>query len=665
MSPIALGVLLTAAGGIASLAFRGRAAGIVAALFAAAGSSVLLPVAAGIITGARTAELTVRLGEPFGLTFLAADPLSALFLIIISAGGTLGAIYSIGYMADESKHRRGPIASYNLFYSLLSTSMLVVVLARSALLFLFAWEIMSFASYFLVTFDRKKRAARDAGLYYLAAMQLGAGFLIAGFAWGSAAAEGGTFAEIAGFATAHPGAAQGIFLLLFLGFGLKAGLAPLHSWLPRAHPEAPTGVSALMSGVMTKTGLYGILRFVLAFRGALPEEAGFLIFGVGLFSAVYGIINVAAQRDLKQLLAYSTVENIGICGMAIGLGVIGQSAGNEPIAAAGYLAGLLHIFNHFTFKTLLFHGAGAVYKSTGVRDLEKLGGLAQSMPVTAAFFLVGSLAISAMPLLSGFTGEFALYLGLARGVGAGSLGISLAALAGFAGLAFVGAAAVLGFTRAYGIVFLGTSRGAAAAKDSGSHAAFALPMALSALLVLLVGLAPTLVLRFFFPIVGELVPAIRIDSGAWPVLMHAFREMSIGAGSFALITLFFLLLRTLLLRRRRVIRVKTWDCGFQPASSRVQYSATSYSSLFIDLVSWLVPRHTRSTQLSAIFPGRSQFVTESGDLIDRLLVDPLHHLLRRFLSLFRWIQSGHTQQYILYGLAFLLLLLVLIIGIAI
>lgn len=665
MNPIALGVLLTAVGGIVQLAFRGRARGFVVAIFAAAGSSVLIPAAVDIIIGNRTVELVLRLGEPFGRTFLAADPLSGLFLIIISTGGTLGAVYSTGYMAEEAVSRPGAIASYNLFYSLLTASMLVVVLARGALLFLFAWEIMSFASYFLVTYDHQRRTVRDAGLYYLAAMQLGAALLIAGFAWGSSGAGSGAFSDIAGFASGHPAAAQGIFLLLFLGFGLKAGLAPFHSWLPRAHPEAPTGVSALMSGVMTKTGLYGILRYIVTFSGALPREAGFLIFGVGLFSAVFGIINAAAQRDLKRLLAYSTVENVGIAGIAIGLGMIGGSEGNEFVAAAGYLAGLLHVFNHFAFKTLLFHGAGAVYRATGLRDLEKLGGLARMMPVTAAFFLVGALAISGMPLLSGFAGEFALYLGLARGISAPFLGTSLSALLGLAGLAFVGAAAVLGFTRAYGIAFLGTSRGADATEDAGRHAAFALPMGFCLLLVLFVGLASPLVLPLFYPVVQQLVPGLRVDGAAWSAITHAYREMSIGAGSFALAALFLLFLRSMLLRRRKIVRVETWACGFQAASSRLQYSAASYSSPFLDLVSWLVPRRTSAVQPPAVFPRRWRFASSAADIIDRGLVSPLLGMLRRFFLLFRWVQSGHTQQYILYGLGFLLLLLVLIIGIAV
>jgi formate hydrogenlyase subunit 3/multisubunit Na+/H+ antiporter MnhD subunit len=353
------------------------------------------------------------------------DPLAAFFLLLIAISAVFTAFFSAGYMKMYQRSRYS-LGGYYCALGILAATMLLVVVVQNALAFLIVWELMSFSSFFLVSFEHESPQVRRAGLYYLVAMQVGAAFLVAAFAWMHQAVSSLDFAD---FGAVVPTSGMVLFLLFFVGFGTKAGFIPLHSWLPLAHPAAPSPVSAMMSGVMIKTGIYGILRMVMV----LPPQGmvmAYAVLLVSLFTGLYGIMNALVQSDMKKMLAYSSIENIGIIGMGIGMAMLGRCYQMPGLIIAGYGAALLHLLNHFLFKSLLFWGAGALYTRTHTRDVESMGGLIHLMPITSLLFLVGTLGICGFPLFAGFVSEFILYWGFATHLNGASLGLTLALLGG-------------------------------------------------------------------------------------------------------------------------------------------------------------------------------------------------------------------------------------------
>ena len=412
----------------------------------------LVPTVSVLWTG-RVETLRGAWQVPFGSFFVQMDALSAFFLLPILGLSIVAALYGGEYlMAYRSRKNLG---SSWFFFNLLVASMVMVALARNAVLFLLAWELMSLASFFLVTFEDEKESVREAGWTYLVATHLGTAFLLVLFlVLGRQAgsldfdrflAASGSISPVAGVA----------FFLALIGFGTKAGFMPFHVWLPEAHPAAPSHVSALMSGVMIKTGIYGLLR-TLTFLGHPESWWGWVLIGIGLASGLGGVLFALAQHDLKRLLAYHSVENIGIIALGLGTGVLGLALNQPALAVLGLAGGLLHVLNHALFKGLLFLGAGAVIHATGTRDIDHLGGLIRRMPWTAAMFLTGSVAICGLPPLNGFVSEFLIYVGAFAGIGLP--GISVWGAATIAGLAMIGGLAAACFTKAFGIVFLGEPR---------------------------------------------------------------------------------------------------------------------------------------------------------------------------------------------------------------
>jgi hydrogenase-4 component B len=659
MIPLLAGTALFPLGGILALFFGSRRKGPVFAGLALAAQALVLPPVLNVLAGGPPQVLIIPFAFPIGPAALRLDPLAAFFVLIISLGGALAAVYSTGYMkmfADD----RPALSGYYFFLGLLIASMTLVVTVQNTLLFLMVWEIMSLASFFLVGFEHRKDEVRRAAVSYLIAMQVGAAFLLAGFAWAWTLTGSLDFASL-GSALAAPSAASiGLFLLFLIGFGTKAGLVPLHTWLPQAHPAAPTGVSAVMSGVMIKTGIYGILRLVLL--GGTPHRAlAYTVLIVSLMTGVFGVMNAIAQHDIKRLLAYHSIENIGIIGIGIGLGMIGLSSGQETLAVFGFFGALLHVFNHFTFKSLLFYGAGIVYMKTHTRDIDRLGGLVRTLPVTSSLFLIGSLAICGLPLLNGFISEFALFSGLARGLAVGGASLRTAILGGLAGLAFIGVMAVLCFTKVFGIAFLGSPRAPRPEPMKEGPAVVLAPMFVLAAFILVIGLASPLVLPLLGPVTRQFVPGG--GPAAWADLTSLFNILSPAMAEFGGLIVFFLTVRWLLLRRRTVTVFKTWDCGYQAESPRLQYTASSFASPFLRLIAPLVPMRLRFHPPRELFPGPTAFESHGADIVESGLIRPLTEAVRRFLGLFTWIQSGQTQNYILYGIVFLIVLIVWIMGV--
>ena len=651
-----IGVVLLPIGAFLTIFTSPKSKGYVFSIAALIAQFFLLTPAILVLAGGESLSLLFQLSDPIGTVRLVLDPLAAFFVLIISCGGLLAAIYSVGYM-KMYENSRYSLSVYYIFMGLLISAMLLVVTTQNALFFLVMWEIMSIASFFLVSFENGKEEVRKAALYYLIAMQIGAAFLIAAFAWmvtRSGSMDFVTFRQV--FQTSG---SYWIFLLFLIGFGTKAGLVPMHSWLPRAHPAAPTGVSALMSGVMIKTGIYGILRLLLLW-GTPDVAASYTVLGIALVSGIFGVMNAIAQHDLKKLLAYHSIENIGIIGIGIGIGMLGLAYHQNTIALLGFLGGLLHVFNHFTFKSLLFYGAGIIYSKTHTRQIEKMGGLMHYLPVTAVLFLVGSLAISGLPLFSGFISEFAIYLGMIRGYGVTNLSLNVASLVSLAGLAFIGIMAVLCFTKVFGICFLGTPRTAYPENIRDDQPAMLFPMILLAGVILIIGLAAGLVVPLMSRIVSQFVPGHTVAE--WTEIRLIFSQISGVLAIFVVLIFGFLGLRRILLRNKPVAVFKTWDCGYQAEIPRAQYTGSSFASPFTGLISGIIPKHKELDSPKTLFPSKASYASHSEDLIELYLITPMIRFVRGFLKLFNWIQSGRTQQYILYGLVFLVVLLIWIIG---
>jgi hydrogenase-4 component B len=382
---------------------------------------------------------------------------------------------------------------------------------------------------------------------------------------------------------------------------------------------------------------------------------------VSLISGVYGVMNAIGQRDVKKMLAYSSLENIGIIGLGIGLGMLGIAFHSEAVALFGFFGALLHVLNHFAFKSLLFYGAGVVYLKTHTRDIDRLGGLVRALPLTSAFFLIGSLAICGLPLFSGFISEFAIFSGLTRGLSISDAGASVAILGALGGLAFIGAMAVLGFTKVFGIAFLGAPRVPHREPLSEGSMSLLAPMFALTGLILVVGLLAPLAMPLLGPVTRSFVPGGA--SASWESLVGLYGTMSPALAAFGGLLILFVGLRRLLLKGKPVARFKTWDCGYQAGSPRLQYTGSSFAAPFLRLIEPLVPFRRRVQPPAGLFPGEASFESRGVDIVEAGLVRPLTRLIRRVLGSLAWIQSGQTQSYILYGIVFLVVLIVLVMGV--
>lgn len=633
----------------AGLARRPQAATVGAGGAVLGGAIGLVAVIRGLAVG--TVESLQRPWNiPLGSLALGLDPLSAFFLMPVFLLTALAALYGREYLG--AGHPRRNQGAHWLFYNLLAAGMAGVMLARNGVLFLVAWEIMSVASFFLVTYEHKRTAVREAGWTYLVATHLGTAFLLVLFLL-----LGGPSGSLDFKTPGAPEHAGALFLLAVAGFGTKAGFVPLHVWLPEAHPAAPSHISAIMSGVMIKTGIYGLLR-VLTLLGAPSAWWGYLLLAIGLSSGVLGAVFALAQDDLKRLLAYSSVENMGIIALGLGLGVLGVRAHAAALTVLGFGGALLHVLNHSLFKSLLFLGAGSVLHAAGGR-LDRLGGLLGRMPWTGVMFIVGAAAICGLPPLNGFVGEFLIYLaaltgGAARGNAAGGL-----LLIGAAGLALIGGLAAACFTRACGCVFLGAPRSQAAAQAREARPAMLLPMGVLAAACIALGLAGSAVFRGLAPVIAALsadtLPAIRAESAAAARWLGMTAWASAGLAGMVLAVGLF---RHLRLARHQRIQGVTWDCGYARPTSRMQYTASSFAQPLVEAFRLILrPRRVLDSP-RGVFPEHAALRTETPDVFRTGFFDPLFRRAARMLGALRWLQHGRVQLYVLYITAALLALLV-------
>ena len=616
-----------------------RLATAIAMLGGVAGCAVGAIGAFGVLVGGAGRELAMGWPEPIGPLVVGVDALSALFLVPLFVVGGLSSIYGRTYLLGTPESRS--LAAPTFFFNLLIAGMALVVMARTAVLFLMAWEAMTISSYLLVTFDHQSESVRRAGWVYLIAGHVGVASLFALFlVLGRGAAALDFDALRAAASTAPAGIA---IALAGLGFGIKAGFVPVHVWLPEAHAAAPSHVSAIMSAVMIKVGLYGFLRTLTFITPAAWWGPAMIV--VGLLGALFGITIAAYQRDLKRVLAYSSIENMGIILLGLGVGFWGTARGDLRVAALGFAGGFLHVWSHALMKGLLFLSAGSVLHGAGTRDLERLGGLMKRMPWTSTAMILGAIAIAGFPPLAGFTGEWLIYVGLIeRGMRPGPGG--LGALLAVGSLALAGSVALLCFVRLVGVALLGRARGPEAENAHESSPWMTLPMGALAAAVVVVPFMPGRLLALQAPAIAELAGVevaqrLLVETPTLDpiVLCNAAIWIALAATATLLVTLV----------RRRAVADETWGCGYLAPSPRMQYGAGSFSQLF---AAKLVPASLRGRETvvrpESLFPKPGWFSSETGDPVTRGLYEPFFtHWADRFATL-RWVQQGVLHVYLLY-----------------
>jgi len=662
------------------LVVAGYGLGALAAVLLGSGRGGRVLTAAGAMVGAGAGLLlaldALATGAPFALDLpgllsvagglaLRLDSLGAFFLAVVSLVALPAALYGAAYSrVYEGRHS---LRLLGVMLNLFLLSMSLVPLADNVLTFLAMWECMSLSSYFLVMTESDEPETVRAGNWYLAMTQFGVAFLLAAFLLLSTG--GGTsFDELrAGAASLSPALGAAVFLLALVGFGSKAGLIPLHVWLPLAHPAAPSHVSALMSGVMIKMGVYGMLRVGLDLLGGGPAWWGGLVLAAGAVSALLGVLYALMEHDLKRLLAYHSVENVGIIFIGLGAGWMFQSYGLPALAALAFVGGLYHTVNHACFKALLFLGAGSVLHATRSRNMEELGGLVKRMPRTALLFLVGAAAISALPPLNGFVSEWLVFQALLGGAAIPQAEVAVLMPIAVAMLALTSGLAAACFVKAFGITFLGMPR------STGAAQAREVPRSMQAGMAVLAAACVGLGLGAFVmvPALGVVVAGRSgMPEGTVAFTLElplrvggAYGQMSPAAlfvGLALLLALIPLALR--LLGAARALRVSdAWGCGRVAQTPRMQYTATSFAEPLRRVFAEL---YRPSEDLSIDFHPESRYFVQSIEYeshilpwFERYLYEPLIARVKVWAARARAIQSGSVHAYLSYLVGALVLLL--------
>ena len=658
------GMLAALSGGKGRLG-RGMVA-LCAALGGTAGLALALSV---ILTGASFSITFPDLLTVAGGFVLDLDPLGAFFLILIGLGAIPAVIYGFGYTAPYGKEGVS-LRFLGLMLNLFLLSMSLVTMAGNVLTFLFMWEGMSLTSYFLVITENGEENTRKAGIWYAAMTHVGLALLLATFILLMNGGTGSFYNIRSASASLSPATRNIIFILAFLGFGSKAGIVPLHVWLPKAHPAAPSHVSALMSGVMIKLGIYGLLRVVLDLLEGGPAWWGGVILGFGVVSAVLGVLYALMEHDLKRLLAYHSVENIGIILIGIGSGLVFHSYGFVALASLGLVGGLYHTLNHASFKGLLFLGAGSVLYSTHTRNMEKMGGLIRSMPWTALFFLIGSAAISALPPLNGFVSEWLVFQTLLAGfnIPRPELAILMPVAVGM--LALTSGLAAACFVKAFGISFLAIPRSPEAEQAQESPLSMRIGMLIPAVACLGLGVAPVIVV----PFLGKVIAGFGGLPTTLPGLTFSLTLQTpeaFGRISPTLAFIGLLIILALIPLTFRIFKVNSrvrfgeiWGCGRTGQTPRMEYTATAFAEPLRRVFAEL---YRPTKELSIDFHPDSKYIVESIEykseitpLFDRWLYDPFLKMVNFISSQVQRLQTGSVHLYLLY-IAILLIILLLMV----
>ena len=580
------------------------------------------------------------------------DYLSAWFILIISFTFLTGAWYGIQYM-KKYREQTGNLQLHSIAYILTFTALINICIVQNAIVFLVVWEIMALGSFILVIFEHYNKETLKAGINFLVQSHISILFLTLSFIWVKVKTGSFDFATIADYSALHPSMGIGLFIFFFIGFAIKAGFVPFHTWLPLAHPAAPAHISGVMSGVIIKIGIFGILRMLSIIETDFTL-IGYFVLIISVITGLYGVMLAIIQHNLKKLLAYHSIENIGIIGMGIGLGCLGLGGDNQWLIIAGFGGALLHTLNHSLFKSLLFFSAGNIYQITHTMNIESLGGLLKKMPHSAYLFLIGSLAICGLPPFNGFVSEFFIYSGLFKGLASNQFILTLSMLFSILALVLIGGLALICFTKAFGIVFLGTNRMEIEADNNIEKQIRVFPLYAIALAMLFVGVLPFLFSSTLLKIMGlfqiktQVIPTTLLDG-----TLHNLTV--IGAYSLGFIILIGILffLRWIITKSRVSQSDATWSCGYAGEIKKAQYTASSFIRSYRKLAQPILSVKKDKIEASGIFPNSLEHITHTHDKIETFLIHKPIYLLKRILNRFVFLQNGNIQSYILYGFIFL------------
>jgi hydrogenase-4 component B len=668
-----IGLLSYIVGAVAGLSFMRaeRLANLFAfGCAAVAGLCGIIGSVTSLLTGAAGASESVQVLPaliPYVEFSVRADPLGLFFVLIVSLLALALSIYSLGYA--RGFYGRKNVGVLGAFFNVLLLATTLVFLSDNAFFFLIAWEIMALSAYCLVSYEHEKDETRNAGVLYFVMSHIGTGCIMLGFLLLFQASGGYGFDGFHALGNKmSPGSRNAAFLLFLFGFGIKAGVVPLHIWLPAAHPVAPSNVSALMSGVLIKTGIYGMTRFFFDFLGTPPNWWGVSVLTIGTVSAVLGVLYALMEHDLKRLLAYHSIENIGIILMGLGAALMFLHTNHPRLAALALIAGLYHTINHAVFKALLFLGAGAVLHATQTRNMEEMGGLIKRMPQTAFFFLVGAVAISALPPLNGFVSEWLTYQSLLQGFGTTeSLRRLMFPFSG-AILALTSALAAACFVKAFGITFLAQPRSPHAQHAHEASRTMLLGQAILTAACVFLGLFPTVFLPLLDPLTQQLIgPQLSFQLTMANGLVLSGVVSTGGTVSTLGLTLMAvcllpvpLVLWLFFARGSKTRRGPTWDCGLPGLTPHMEYTATGFSKPIRMIFKALFrPRREvqREYDFSPYFAKTLRFEAHVEEIFETRIYRPLRIGILRMSRRTRALQTGSIQAYLIYIFVTLLLLL--------
>jgi hydrogenase-4 component B len=666
------GIIVWLAGATASLVLwrKSAAARRVACGAALAGSLLDLAASAFAIFNNSPVVIGLPFGNPVFSWAVRIDPLSAYFNVTLGVLAAAVSLYSFGYLREMEGRRN--LGAFGFFFNLLLMSLALVFTASNVFFFLVAWEVMALAAFCLVSFEHEKKEARNAGVLFLVMSHAGTGLLLIAFLVLASVSGSLDFSSFHLLASTMTSLQQGaIFLLFLFGFGVKAGLVPVHIWLPEAHPVAPSNVSALMSGIVIKTGIYGMARVFFDFYGPPPLWMGTIVLALGVVSALLGVLYALMEHDLKRLLAWHSIENIGIILMGFGAALMFRALGQANLAALALIAAFYHTFNHAVFKGLLFLGAGSVVQATHTRNMEKMGGLIRLMPVTAICFLVGAVAISGLPPLNGFVSEWLTYQALLAGFGTTqSLTRLMFPIAGSL-LALTAALAAACFVKAFAIPFLALPRSEQVADAREATPSMRAGMAVLAVGCVALGLGATWLVRVFDPITQQILgvhasSAMVMARGLAlsPGTYHGGTISTVGMALLFLVAGVAIALPLAMRWKRRSVIGPAWDCGLPGLTADNEYTATAFSKPLRLIFSALYrPRREIQAEyeVSPYYPRALRFESEIESTFVKHFYEPLMLRIMATANRMRAIQAGSINAYLAY--IFITLILLLLFGV--
>jgi hydrogenase-4 component B len=652
-------LLLIFAASLTSILITGtKAKGIIAVT-----STVVLALMSGFltikpITGTAT-EIILRGPSMFGDIPVRIDALSAWFILVINFTMITGAIYGLNYMKRYAG-RKNSITLHCIAWLMAHFSLLSVCVIQNSFIFLLAWEILALSVFILVIFDNNNPDTIRAGINYLVQSHISLVLLMIGFVYYAVQSGSYDFNSIKSFSSGESSlAGTALFILFFAGFALKAGFIPFHTWLPYAHPAAPSHVSGIMSGVVIKIGIFGIMRMLLLIKTDYAT-VGYFILLISVITGVYGVMLAIIQHDLKRLLAYHSIENIGIIGIGIGVGCIGLGFTNKWMAILGFSGALLHTLNHSLFKSLLFYSAGNIMQAVHTLKVEKLGGLIKRMPSTAVLFLVAAVAICGLPPLNGFISEFLIYAGLYNWLYSAGVISQVSIIFALTSLVLIGGLAILCFTKAFSIVFLGAPRTTYPGNAMETGKAGLVPMYMTALLMIIIALFPSFFINLLQQPVNLYTTGIVFNLNFIRVgALDSLQVINWLFVGFIVLVLVLLGLKKLVTSKRIIEKAPTWGCGYTPSGNRLQYTANSFVRTYTKLARPVLDIEKTEEEIAGVFPSEIHYETHPSDKMEKALIDRPLKIVNKVIDSFLFLQNGRLQRYILYGIIFIASVIIL------